>query len=70
MRTILVGSLLIAAILTGCEGSGEQHRDYVNMGTHNDMDVSVSNVNAPAKALYPPAGTAGAQAPASSEASK
>ncbi len=68
MRTTLVGSLLLtAALLAGCTGSGEQHKDYVDMGTHNDMDVSVSNVNAPAKALYPPSGT---PAQVSSAASK
>ncbi len=65
MRTTLVGSfVLAAALLAGCRGSGE-HKDYVDMP--HEMDVSVWDVNAPAKALYP---KSGAPAPASSDTSK
>jgi hypothetical protein len=68
MRTTLVGSLLLtAALLTGCTGSGEHNKDFVPMGTHNDMDVNIWDVNAPAKALYP---TSGTPAQVSSDTSK
>jgi hypothetical protein len=52
MRTSLFATLVVAAaLLTGCQGSGEQHKDYVPMP--DDMNVNIWDVDKPAKALAP-----------------